>query len=385
MSTDAFSNEQIDKSSIKEAEALVAAKQTQDFPQDLQTKGTETPPKKLRVLDKLRALSINGKLDVLRKRARDATFIVGRMALAGQITVFYAGPNTGKTLLIMKLVAEASANGTTGNNVYHINLDDTFEGQISKGELGIRHGFEVLVPSAFPSPQANFAELVDSLVEEGTASETVFILDTIKKFVDTMDKKASSLFMNTCRKLTSSGGSIIALAHTNKNKDGDNKGIPAGTSDIQDDCDCAYVVDIVDEQKVEAGTKRTAEFRLVKSRGPVVQEALYSYIKYDDADYERMFYSVHLVDGNEADRIRADKALQFELQKDKAIIQEVKAHIGNSGSMIQKDLVNALMDTKTFSRRKIGDCLKRWSCAADEGGLWKTRKGENNSNIYELN
>lgn len=369
----------------EEVKALDACRQTQDFPQDVQTNDIKPVKKNPRILDQLHTMTINGEVDKLRKQARDATFIAGRMALAGQITVFYAGPNTGKTLLIMKLVAEASANGTIGNHVYHINLDDTFEGQISKAELGIRHGFGVVVPSRFPNAQENFATLVDWLVEEGTAGETVFILDTIKKFVDVMDKKASSKFMDVCRKLTSAGGSVIALAHINKNKDGENKGIPAGTSDVLDDCDCAYVIDIIEDQQVQAGTKRTVEFRQEKSRGPVVQEALYSYIKYDDADYERMFYSVTLIDGNEADRIRAKKALQYELEKDQDLIREVTSQLSDSGGMIQKELVDALTTSGLFPRRKVVECLKRWSCHLEEGGLWNTQKGLNNSNTYQLN
>jgi hypothetical protein len=369
----------------EEDEALAATKQDQDSPMDKQHNIIKPVTKNPRILDQLRTLSINGEVEALRKQARDATFIVGRMALAGQITVFYAGPNTGKTLLIMRLVAKASANSTIGNHVYHINLDDTFEGQISKAELGIRHGFEMVIPTKFPNPQENFAKLVGWLVEEGTAGETVFILDTIKKFVDVMDKRASSNFMNTCRQLTSAGGSIIALAHINKNKDGDNKGVPAGTSDVLDDCDCAYVMDIIDEQKVEAGTKKTVEFRQEKSRGPVVKEALYSYIEYDDADYERMFYSIKLIDGNEADRIRADKALQYELEKDQDLIKEVTARLSGSGGMIQKELVDALTTSGLFPRRKVVECLKRWSCPPEEGGAWTMTKGAHNSSTYKLN
>lgn len=44
MNTEAFSKEQIDKTSEKEVEALVADKQTQDFPQDLQTNGIKSTP-----------------------------------------------------------------------------------------------------------------------------------------------------------------------------------------------------------------------------------------------------------------------------------------------------------------------------------------------------
>ncbi|MEH6616519.1 MAG: hypothetical protein V7699_01625 [Porticoccus sp.] len=366
-------------------EALAATKQNPGSPFYPQSDTSKTISTQTGVLEKLRALSINSHVDEMRKTAKNAIHIAGRMALAGQITVFFAGPNTGKTLITLKLIAEAVANGTAGKNVYHINLDDTYEGLITKADIGNRHGVEVLTQNKFPSPNENFAELVAALVKEDTASETVFIMDTIKKFVDVMDKKASSQFMNTCRKLTSAGGSIIALAHTNKNKDGDNKAIPAGTSDVLDDCDCAYVMDIVDEQKVVGGTMRTVEFRQEKSRGPVVQEALYSYTKYDDSDYERMFYSVKLIDGNEADLLRARTALNIERDKDANLIKVICDALKSSSEWIQKDLVIEITNDASFPRRKVHDCLKRWSCPADEGGLWAMSKGPHNSNIFKLN
>jgi len=369
----------------KEVEALAADNQNQGTPNNAEFDTPKSMPKKEPILEQLRRLSINKDVDEMRKKAKNAIHIAGRMALAGQITVFYAGPNTGKTLISLKLISEAIANGTAGNNVYHLNLDDTYEGLITKADLGNRHGFEVISPSNFPYPDLNFAILVDLLVEEGLAGETVFILDTIKKFADVMDKKASSQFMSTCRKLTSAGGSIIALAHVNKNKDADDKGIPAGTSDILDDCDCAYIINLLGEEKVNDGVGRTVEFVLQKARGPVVQSSIYTYINYEDSDYNRMFNSVRLIDGNEADRIRAEKATQFELEKDQDLIQEVTALLNGAGELIQKDLVTALTTSGSFSRRKVMDCLKRWSCPVEEGGLWKVTKGDNNSNTYQLN
>lgn len=361
---------------------------------DKQTKGgtsipknecTPPAPESLRAIDQLYNKSINSRVEDLRKQAREATFIAGRVALAGQITVFYASPNTGKTLLILRLVAEAIANKTLGQHVYHINLDDTFEGQIEKAELGIRHGFQSLTPNEVKEPLAHFVEIVDSLVKEGSARETVLILDTLKKFTDVMDKKASSFFMSTCRKFTSAGGSIIALAHTNKHKDAEGKAIPAGTSDVKDDCDGAYVMNVVDERQVHEGVMRTVEFTSEKARGPTTKNAYYTYTVYEDADYERMFNSVKLIEGTEADKLRADKARQHELAQDQELITDITALLSGSEGMLQKELIAALHENGPYSRRHVIQCLKRWSCPVEDGGLWKIQRGEKNSYTYVLN
>ena len=335
-------------------------------------------------LEKLRKLSINDELDEMRKQARAATYIAGRMALAGQLTVLYAGPNTGKTLLSLRLVSEAIANGTAGEHVYHINLDDSYEGLISKAELGVRHGFGVISPTKFSHPNKNFAELVGALIKDGVANQTVFIMDTVKKFVDVMDKKASSEFTTTCRRLTSAGGSIIALAHVNKNRGEENKGIPAGTSDILDDCDCAYVIDLLKEERVTDGSKRTVEFQNKKARGPVVKNAVYSYINFDDSDYNRIFESVSLVDGNEADLLRAEKAVEFEQNKDADLIKEISKMLQSSGETLQQDILTQVCSSDSYPRRSVLACLHRWSRPENEDGLWLASKGQKNSRLYKM-
>lgn len=369
----------------RKEDALTASKQTQGHTSETQGGCDATGPVKQRIVDQLYKLSINNRIEELRKQARESTFIAGRLALAGQITVFYASPNTGKTLLTLRLVAEAIANKAVGQHVYHINLDDTFDGQIEKAELGIRHGFQTLTPNEFREPLAYFIELVDSLVKEGSARETVFILDTLKKFTDVMDKKASSSFMSTCRKLTSAGGSIIALAHTNKHTDGDGKAIPAGTSDVMDDCDGAYVMSVVEEQEISDGVRRTVEFIRQKSRGPTAKQAFYDYTIYEDADYERMFNSIKLIDGSEADKLRTELARQHEQSMDQELITDITALLSGSDGLLQKELQAALHENGSYSRRHVIQCLKRWSCPVEEGGLWAIQKREKNSYTYVLN
>jgi hypothetical protein len=337
------------------------------------------------VLEQLNSLSINGRVDDMRRQAKNSIYVAGRMALAGQITVFYAGPNTGKTLITLKLVSEAIANGTAGDNVYHINLDDSFEGLIDKGDLGNDHGFKVLGPDTFTKPNENFAELVNALITEGSAGNTVFILDTIKKFVDVMDKKSSSQFMTTCRALTSAGGTIIALAHINKQTRDKEESIPGGTSDILDDCDCAYVLDVINETQTTEGKTRTVEFQQKKSRGPTVESAAYSYTVYPDADYHRMFNSVNIVDGNSADQARAAKALTVEKTQDAALIHAISDLLSAAPAICQQEIVDNITSLEISTRRKVVTCLKRWSCPANEGGLWTLFKGESNSNHYQAN
>lgn len=336
------------------------------------------------LLMRLHKMSVNNKVDDMRSQARNAEFVLGRLALAGQITVFYAAPNTGKTLITLYLVAEAIANGTTAKNVYHINLDDSFEGLIEKADLGNRYGFSILGPDTFTRPNEQFRQLVEELIREGCERDTIFILDTVKKFVDVMDKKASSHFMSTCRMLSAAGGTVIALAHVNKKQSDSGTAIPAGTSDILDDCDCAYVMDIFDEKPVIEGKIRTVEFLQKKARGPVVESATYSYQTNGDADYESMFNSVRQIDGSEADKMRRAKAIEVLKSADLHLITKITSFLDTTNAKSQKEVLCYLENIGGISRRSAIACLKKWSCAAEEGGVWVLRKGDSNSNLYSL-
>lgn len=333
-------------------------------------------------LTKLRGKTVNKKVEQLRRQRKNAVYIAGRLALAGQITVFYAPPNTGKTLIALKLISESIANGTAGENVFHINLDDTFDGLIEKADLANRHGFHELGPDIFVKPDENLHELVEKLVNEDSARKAVLILDTVKKFVDVMDKKASSKFMTICRRFTAAGGTIIALAHVNKKKNDDDEGIPAGTSDILDDCDCAYVMHALKDETGSEGKWRSVEFLQKKARGPVVPEAIYKY-QINHHDYSQMFHSVKLIEGDEVDRVRQQNAIDSEKAHDLEAIEAISSELDSSEPKAQKDILKALGQSG-ISRRTLIDCLKRWDCPQEDGGLWKLTRGDSNSNCYRL-
>lgn len=335
-------------------------------------------------LNTLKALALDeASIHKRLKEVQNAKYIAGKLALKGQITVFYAGPNTGKTLICLRLLSDAYQQGLLNEDVYHINLDDDYVGATTKAMIGLNNGFRVITPETFTHPLANFKELIKFLITSGAADRTIFVLDTIKKFADVMDKKAMSEFLTECRKLTSAGGSIIALAHTNKITNDENKVIPGGTSDLLDDCDCAYVLYTASEEPADEGLRRFIKFEQRKSRGPTTREALYSYVVNDEGDYTRLFHSVQ----NEAPSAVQEAQKSIEIQKEKnenaglikAITEALKTE-----STSQTTLVETVQKLTSASRNEVKNCLARWNLPAAEGGLWSTTKGDNNSTIFHL-
>ena len=60
--------------------------------------------------------SLNGKSAVMREKMLTDTFVLDNIAILGQATVIYAKPNTGKTLLVMKMLIESIKAGRVKGN-----------------------------------------------------------------------------------------------------------------------------------------------------------------------------------------------------------------------------------------------------------------------------
>jgi len=335
-------------------------------------------------LSQLRALALDKQSVADRKKlASNAEYVIDGLALRGQITVFFAGPNTGKTLLTLRLIADAKREGRIDQEVFHLNLDDDYLGATTKAEIGLREGFLVLTPEQLGTPLENLTEIVDSLLSEGSAPKTILILDTVKKFVDVMDKKAMSAFMTICRKFSSAGGTLILLAHTNKIKEDTSIVIPGGTSDILDDCDCAYTITLTDEHNRGDLTERTILLKQKKARGPVLNEAAYSYQVNTSGDYLKLFESVCSVSPTMLQSMEADKRISTEQQQDQALIDAIKEALKDN-ELNKTELTRKIQEHSHFSRTQIEKCLKRWTGDKENGGFWITRSGPNNASLFSL-
>ena len=101
-------------------------------------------------------------------------------------------------------------------------------------------------------------------------------------------------FGKVARQFTQAGGTLIGLAHTNKHRDEEGKSVYSGTTDIADDCDCVYVVELLDDDRVSG--KRVIQFRNEKQRGDVALEKSFSYIRKEGITYADLLNSVSVVD-----------------------------------------------------------------------------------------
>ena len=348
----------------------------------------------------LKQFSVKGKSKVMREKMQHDVFVLDGIALIGQLTVIYAKPNTGKTLLSLVMIRDSIIKGRIkGENVFYINADDSYRGAVEKLEFAEKFNFEMIIPNEEnPETGAIFKAndlngYLQQLIDDDTAKDTIIFLDTLKKFkVDLMDKKQGSEFMELARAFVLAGGTMIMLAHTNKRRSADGKVIAGGTSDIVDDADCAYTLDDVEgDKRVSGRTEKTVLFENFKARGSNELELMASY-SIDPAikkDYSRIMESVKFVDKDDAQERK--KALEelLRLETDKPAIDATIQGIA-LGNHKKDDLLKYLKDEHDISRRIAKDVIKRYASLANKGFFsspgkyWYVKQGDKNLQLFYL-
>jgi len=146
-------------------------------------------------LARLKSLVANGNSETMEEHMLDAVFVIDRLAILGQATVFFASPNAGKTLLTFKFLIQSVLEGLIDpSKVYYVNCDDTFRGSAEKLKIAEQHDINMLIPGQNGFMADQLLQLIVALTNSGEARGIIFILDTIKKFTDLMDKKTASQF-----------------------------------------------------------------------------------------------------------------------------------------------------------------------------------------------
>jgi hypothetical protein len=326
----------------------------------------------------LRRFSISGDLDALERQMVDQVPVLGNIALLGQATALYAAPNTGKTLITLALAIDAITKGTIDpQNFYYMNMDDNGNGLIEKTRFAAELGFEILADGYKGFRSSDFRKAMEVMIEDGTAKGNVVVLDTLKKFTNTMDKNSSSDFAKVIRRFCMKGGTVIALGHTNKHKGSDGKRKYSGTSDIVDDFDCAYVLDTL-EVASDAGHK-IVEFENIKRRGNVAQAVAYSYINSPEISYDEMLLSVQEVDEYQLDPIRK----QMEIRSDQLVLDAVKSSI-SSGVNTKIKLSKDVAKKTGASHRAVHQILDKYTGADPANHFWSVARGDRGALTYSL-
>jgi len=336
----------------------------------------------------IRAFSLNGRSREMEKQMLEDKFALLRMAILGQSTVFYAKPNAGKTLIILYGIREGIKNGEIkGDDVIYVNADDTYKGLVYKLKIAEQYGFHMVAPGHSAPGSAVFKSqdltiYINNMISNGTASGKIFILDTVKKFTDLMSKDKCSKFGETIRQFISHGGTVISVAHANKHRDDDKKIIYSGTADLVDDADCAYTLDVVQD---DADGIRTVKFENFKSRGDVVLEAFYQYNYLPGTTYPERLDSVKPVDKEERAKAVAKSKLDFILRQDQPVIDAVIECI-SEGITTKTALIAEASSRSGVSKPKTTKAIAvHTGTDRSQNQFWFIETGENNSKNYKLN
>jgi len=287
--------------------------------------------------------------------AQDATPLLGDMCHRGEATVWYAKHNTGKTLLFLHLAVEAVEQGRlAASDLFFINADDSSSGIAVKLSILDELGAHTLVPGQGGFKAENLEALLLQAVTNDAARGTLVVIDTLKKFVDLMNKRQASDFANVCRQYVSAGGTLLGLAHVNKRRSDDGKAIHAGTTDILDDFDAGY---IIDELSLSGHPgQKFVEFQRLKARGGGVQSVAYTYAAEDHVSYAQRLASVRLVDQNDLDGIK-----RVETERSDAELIATVAECIAAGTDTKIALRNAVSEKANVSRRAATRVIEQYT------------------------
>jgi len=152
----------------------------------------------------------------------------------GMAHIWLAESQGGKTLICRDVARKLAYEGY---EVYYYQLD-TPQGQIEEQfREAEEYSYHLITPI---DAGANDRDAVESFYaaadEADDLRDSVFILDTLKKFVDVNAKADVAAFGTVVRMITRKGGTVISLAHPKKYKD-DGKLVPDGVGDFLRDTD----------------------------------------------------------------------------------------------------------------------------------------------------
>jgi len=326
-------------------------------------------------LDKYSLLGMSAELE---KQVMEQVFVLDDIALSGQFTVFHAAPNTGKTLLTLHLLIQSIMQGRIDKNtVYYVNVDDSETGLLEKLRIAEEYGFHMLAEGHRDFKAREFLLHIKNMIESDSARNIVIILDTLKRFTDLMNKKTSSHFTEIVRAFVMKGGTVIALAHTNKNRGSDGKPIHAGTSDIMDDCDCAYTLDTINED--QKGKTKVVEFIRKKARGDSACSVSYSYALERGITYNELLLSVQKVD--ESQLVPLKRA--SEASSDADVIVAIKSCI-KEGINTKMELAKAAAKRANISNKAALRFIEKYTGIDPATSRWTFEVRERGAKVYRL-
>lgn len=320
--------------------------------------------------------SLLGRSGEIAKQVMAEVFVLDQIALIGQATVIYGAPNTGKTLTTLKFLRESVQQGRIDPaKVYYVNVDDSARGVLEKVCIAEESSFHMLAEGYRDFNASEFLPTIMSLIESDNTQGVIIILDTLKKFTNLMDKRGSTQFGKIIRRFVMKGGTIIGLAHTNKNPGRDGKKVHAGTTDIIEDFDCAYILDAIPGE----ANRKVVEFTNFKKRGSVATSVSYSYSVEPQIPYSALMMSVEKVDPMQLIPLKQ----AAEVLSDSVVITAIEGAIKNSINTKMK-LADEVAERAKVSKRDALSIIEKYSGNDPAIHRWSFDVRDRGSKVYVL-
>ncbi len=187
-------------------------------------------PKKLQIFDDLYLKTEHT------NEMRNSTILIPGLITSGHLILIAAPANGGKTTIFLRLCEQLSASGCS---VIYVNADASPGDLIAQQQHATCHNYNVIAPDAIRGKGViDVIDRFEAMAKSDTSLDSyVFVIDTLKKFVDMLDKKQLKNILATFRNLTVKGATVCLLAHTNKYNGKDGKPIYEGMGDVRTDVD----------------------------------------------------------------------------------------------------------------------------------------------------
>jgi hypothetical protein len=277
------------------------------------------------------------------KLMMDAKFLVPNMIVQGHLAAYVAPGNAGKTTIFTYLCEKLASQGV---DVQYINVDGSPSDLKRHYEHAARHGYKVISPDA-TGGGFSYADVIKRFyvsVKEGVdLSGTVFILDTLKKFIDVIDKKQSKELYKLLRSLTvKCGATVCLLGHVNKHLGKDGNTIFEGTGDLRNDLDELIYLDSFKNHQ-----NNTLE---VHTRPDKVR-----------ADFKSRAFTINLKDRSVSE---ADDSLRYVPEVDRKILDLIVAAIFEGKHHTQKAISEYVKERSDCGDKKIHKVLATYGYEA---------------------
>jgi hypothetical protein len=294
----------------------------------------------------------------------DPGWVTENLIPEGHVVAVVSPPNGGKTTVLFHLCKSITSN----HKVVYVHADAHPAEAKEKYFQAKESGFRYLTPDfkVGLSMEDVVGHLEQLAASDADLKGQVWFFDTLKKMTNVIQKAALKDLLQTMRKLSARGMTIVLVAHTNKHKDSDGKTVYEGTGDLRADVDELIYLDPIENP--EGG--------LTISTRPDKVRAIFEPLTFElDAD-RNVSLKEKFVD------VPIQLAQQKKLSKDLDIIEIITDAI-HASMHKQADIISYCKAEGGFGEHRIRRVLREYSKPPNRRWIAK-KQLQNNAYRYQL-